>query len=353
MFNHWKLVFIIMLCCILLSSCKNNDSQSELQSEGETSISQEEMPVYALITKEESNFYMQNMEKGFEKACEEIGVTAACYGPSDYSAEPQIEIIEKLIESNVDVIAIAANDADALQDSLRKAMDQGIIVLSLDSAVNKDSRMLHIQPAEPEKVGRVLIQAASHMIDDSGTVGIITTTGHATNQNLWIEWLKQEIVDNPEKYKNIVLLPEVFGNDEEEATIMQTLYLLEEYPELDIIITPSAVSMVAVGNTLRNQNSDVLFTGLGLPSEIADFIEIDKSCPWFYLWNPIDLGYLAAYSAYALDNGDITGESGDRFTAGTLGYRVISQSGDGGTEVFLGDPVKFDENNIGLWKTVY
>lgn len=338
---------------MLLASCKNNNSQSEPRPTEDSSILQEEMPVYALVTKEESNLYMQNMEEGFEEACEEIGVTAACYGPSDYSAQAQIEIIEKLIESNVEVIAIAANDADALQDSLKKAMDQGIIVLSLDSAVNKDSRMLHIQPADPEKIGRVLIQAAASMIGGSGTIGIITTTGYATNQNLWIEWLKQEIEDNPEKYQDIVLLPEAYGNDDEETTVAQTLYLLEEYPELDIIVTPSVVSMVAVGNTLRDQNSDVLFTGLGLPSAIADFIEVDKSCPWFYLWNPIDLGYLAAYSAHALNNGDITGELGDRFSAGTLGYRIVSQSGDGGTEVFLGDPVKFDENNIGLWKTVY
>ena len=99
----------------------------------------------------------------------------------------------KLIENHVAVITIAANDADALQESLKKAMDQGIVVISLDSAVNKDSRMLHIQPADPEKVGRVLIQAAASMIDDTGTVGIITTTGYATNQNLWIKWLKQEV----------------------------------------------------------------------------------------------------------------------------------------------------------------
>lgn len=353
MFNRWKLILVLMLCGILFSSCENSDSQTESHSEEETRISQDEMPVYALITKEESNLYMQKMEEGFKKGCEEIGVTPVCYGPSDYSAQAQIGIIEKLIESHVNVIAIAANDADVLQESLKRAMDQGIVVISLDSAVNKDSRMLHIQPADPEKVGRVLIQAATSMIGNTGTVGIITTTGYATNQNLWIKWLKQEVEDYPEKYKDIVLLPEVYGNDEEEATITQTLYLLSEYPELDIIITPSAVSMVAVGNTLREQNSDVLFTGLGLPSEIADFIEIDQSCLWFYLWNPIDLGYLAAYSAHALDNGDIVGEPGDRFTAGTMGYRVVSGSNDGGTEVFLGDPVKFDESNISMWKTVY
>ena len=39
----------------------------------------------------------------------------------------------------------------------------------------------------------------------------------------------------------------------------------------------------------------------------------------FALWNPGDLGYLAAYAAKALVDGDITGEEGDTFEAGELG----------------------------------
>lgn len=353
MINRCKRLFILLICILLLSSCGRPGTGPDASEPDSADISQSETPVYALITKEKTNSYMQKMEEGFIQACEEVGAEAVCCGPSDYSAEAQIKFIEDLIEQGVDAIAVAANDADALANSLQSAMDNGIIVLSLDSAVDPDNRMLHIQQADPEKIGRVLAQAAADMIGYSGTIGIITTTGYATNQNVWIEWLKREIEDYPDLYRDIVLLPEVYGEDDEEKTVEQTLYLLGEYPELDIIITPSVVSMVAVGETLREQGSDVLFTGLGLPSEMADFIEIDKSCKWFYLWNPIDVGYLTAYTADALYNGDITGEVGEIFEAGTLGERVLTQSGDGGNEVLLGAPIKFDEENISLWKTVY
>mgnify|MGYP001810811722 FL=1 len=71
-----------------------------------------------------------------------------------------------------------------------------------------------------------------------------------------------------------------------------------------------------------------------------------------YLWNPVDVGYLAGYAADALVKGTITGKVGDTFKAGRLGEKAIIADGDG-TQIMLGDPFKFDAANIAEWKTVY
>lgn len=120
---------------------------------------------------------MQNMADGFSAACRELGAEALCMGPDSYTAQAQIDIIDALIDRKVDAIVIAANDSDELQDALQRAMDEGIAVLSLDSAVNRESRMLHIQQADPEKIGRVLIQAACKMVDGEGKAAVLS--GHA------------------------------------------------------------------------------------------------------------------------------------------------------------------------------
>jgi rhamnose transport system substrate-binding protein len=66
----------------------------------------------------------------------------------------------------------------------------------------------------------------------------------------------------------------------------------------------------------------------------------------FALWNPEDLGYLAAYAAKALVDGDIKGEEGDSFEAGKLGeYKVGPDN-----TVLLGDPFVFDAKNIDQFK---
>ncbi|MCL1897028.1 MAG: substrate-binding domain-containing protein [Clostridiales bacterium] len=310
-------------------------------------------PVYAMIVKEKTNPYMLKMYEGFETACAEIGAEASFCGPDEYTAEAQTKIIDRLVEEGgVDAIAIAANDADALGTSLCAAMDKGIKVLSLDSAVNPEHRMLHVQQASPEKIGRVLVQAAYKMIGGKGKVGLISSTEYATNQKLWISWMRREISENPAKYDGFTLLPTLYGEDRIDKSSEMAKLLLDEYDDVSLIVTPSVVGMLAVGRTLSANGSDVLFTGLGLPSEMADYIETG-SCPWMYLWNPIDIGYLAAYSADALHTGQISGLADDVFSAGRIGQRIVTEGADGGTETLLGDPVKFDADNIGEWKTVY
>ena len=75
---------------------------------------------------------------------------------------------------------------------------------------------------------------------------------------------------------------------------------------------------------------------------MRDFVE-DGTVTAFALWNPADLGYLAAYAAKALIEGDITGAEGDTFTAGDLGDFTVGADGT----VLLGDPYTFNADNIG------
>ena len=64
-------------------------------------------------------------------------------GPTDPTAEGQIEVINSLIAQGVDAIAISANDPDALVPALKRAMDRGITVISWDSA-NSSKKIMKI-----------------------------------------------------------------------------------------------------------------------------------------------------------------------------------------------------------------
>ena len=307
--------------------------------------------VYAMVSKDIHNPYMKKAYDGFEAACKEIGVDSLFLGPDIATPERQIDIIERYANDDTALIAVAANDADALHPALQSAMEKGLKVISFDSAVNKDSRLTHVQQANPEQIGRVLVQAAYVMTGGEGGIAILSTTRQATNQNLWIMWMKKELDENAEKYEKTPLIQIAYGEDEPVKSAAATAELLEN-PDISVIIAPTAVGMLAAGKYLQNNESNVLLTGLGLPSEMAPFIE-GGVCPWMYLWNPVDLGYLTAYTGDALVNGRITGASGDTFFAGNMGERIITTAADGGTEVMLGDPFKFDQANIAVWKEVY
>jgi rhamnose transport system substrate-binding protein len=106
----------------------------------------------------------------------------------------------------------------------------------------------------------------------------------------------------------------------------------------------STVGIAAAARYLSTSEykGKVALTGLGTPNQMRDFVE-DGTVTAFALWNPEDLGYLAAFAAQALITGEITGAEGDTFEAGKLGSYTDGENGS----VLLGDPYVFDADNIG------
>lgn len=308
---------------------------------------------YALIVKNTGNPYNEKEAAGFEAAVKEFGGVAIVKRPANPTAEDQIAMINELISQGVASIALAGNDFDALQPALQKATAKGIKVISLDSSVNPASRLTHVQQADPVAIGKSLVEAAFEMTGGKGEFAILSATSTASNQNAWIENMKTILKEA--KYANIKLVKVAYGDDLRDKSVSETEALLQTYPNLKVIVAPTTVGIAAAAKVVMDKGlvGKVIVTGLGLPSEMAAYMGKGGSCPAMYLWNPIDIGYLAGYTAKAMVDGKSTGKVGDSFEVGKLGKRSVTAAADGGTEVVLGGPFKFDTANIGEWKSVY
>ena len=339
-----RLLGILLCCSLFLSGCM---VAPDIGTDGKSASL-----TYVMLVKDINNPYMQKAFSGFKEACDNIGAHAVLKGPDEATAQKQLEIIEELIDSDIDLLAVAANDKDALQPALELAMDKGIKVVSFDSAVNIKSRHLNIQQANPEIIGRVLIQSAASMLDGkSGGIAILTSTPQATNQNEWIKWMEDELTQNPLKYRRMPLIEIAYGADDPAKSAEETRRLLEN-ENIKVIIAPTVVGLLAAAECIEEIGSEVLLTGLGLPGEMSPHI-LSGICPWMYMWNPIELGYLTAMGGDALVNDRINGAGGDIFTAGHLGEMVVVSDKEGGTEVMMGTPFKYDETNITEWEKVF
>ena len=180
----------------------------------------------------------------------------------------------------------------------------------------------------------------AEQIGDEGEIAILSSTPNATNQNAWIEVMEKELADN---HPNITLVETAYGTDEDQASFDKTEALLQNHPDLKGIISPTTVGIAAAARYLSDSDAKgkVGLTGLGTPNQMREYVE-NGTVEAFALWNPADLGYLAAYAAKALVDGDITGKEGDKFTAGDLGDYTVGAN----SEVLLGDPFVFDKSNI-------
>lgn len=307
----------------------------------------------AILVKSAGNPYNERESAGFQEIVDAIGAKCVVKAPEAATAEAQITMINELVAQKVDAIAIAGNDFDALQPALAAAMNAGIKVCSVDSSVNKDSRMVHVNQAGISEIGVCLVDAVADIAGaDGGQFAILSATSQASNQNAWIAAMQAELEKDA---RGLELVKVAYGDDEFQKSVDETEALIKNYPDLKVICAPTTVGIMAAAKVVMDKGlqDSIKVTGLGLPSEMADYIGEDKSCPYMFLWNPIDIGRLAAYTCIALINGDITGAEGDAFKAGELGDYTVVSDGAEGTEIILGPPFEFNPENIDEWKTIY
>ena len=89
----------------------------------------------------------------------------------------------------------------------------------------------------------------------------------------------------------------------------------------------------------------IKLTGLGTPNSLRKYVK-DGTITAFELWNPADLGYLAAYTAVEYASKAITSKTGQSFTAGKLGKYHIVRGADKRPQVILGPPFTFTIKNV-------
>ena len=115
----------------------------------------------AIVVKALGIGFFEAAAKGAEEAAAELGDVEIIYtGPTDTTAEGQIEVVNSLIAQGVNAIAISANDKDALVPTLQKAMERGITVISWDSGVAPEGRQMHLNPSSSALIGNTIIKLA-------------------------------------------------------------------------------------------------------------------------------------------------------------------------------------------------
>ena len=330
------------VCPVLAADDKKDDTKTEAAA-GDSAKDKK----IALVGKAAGNAFFEIAAKSFQETVEAEGGEVQVVYPETATADAQIKVLDNLISQDFDAICISANDVNALQAKLEEAMDEGIKVSSFDSAPNKDSREIFVNQAGTKEVAQALMDAVLDISGGEGQFAILSATSQSANQNAWIDAMKT-IMEGDDKYSKLELVDVVYGDDEPQKSTDQTAALLQNYKDLKVICAPTTVGIAAAAKYLQDNGSECKLTGLGLPSEMQEYTGDDDahSCPYFYLWDMQGLGKLSAYTTIALINGDITGAKDDKFTAGDLGDYTITDADDGGTEVVLGAPLKFDTSNI-------
>ncbi|MDP3844744.1 MAG: sugar ABC transporter substrate-binding protein [Oxalobacteraceae bacterium] len=202
-------------------------------------------PIVGLITKTEINPFFVKMKEGAQLAAKAHGaklLTAA--GKSDGDNAGQITAIENMIAAGAKTILITPSDSKAIVPAIKRARDQGVMVIALDSPTDPLSAVDALFATDNFKAGMLIGQYAKAsfngkpakiaMLDlfPGHPVGITRHNGFLSGFGAaGIDAKTTELV----KTADVVCMADSFGDQAKGQTAMENC--LQKNPDINLVYT--------------------------------------------------------------------------------------------------------------------
>jgi rhamnose transport system substrate-binding protein len=271
-------------------------------------------------------------------------------GPTaDNSVAGQIEIVTNAPTQGAKALMISNNAGDQIGPAAQAARDAGMTVVTWDSPIpSAEGEQVFVAQVDFNETGVVMADMTLSILGaDGGKFAILSASPDAANQNAWIAAMKEALKDP--KYSKLELLDVVYGNDQSEDSYNQALALVSKYPDMKLIMSPTSIGIVAAAKAMQDEGlcDKVKVSGLGLPSELAEYVE-NGCAPEFALWSFVDLGYLTYWTTYGIATGQIEAREGETFTAGRMGEYSITKdpTRESGLRILMGPFTVYTKDNM-------
>lgn len=272
------------------------------------------------------------------------------------SVAGQIELMTNAPVQGFDVVLLSNNAGDQIAPAAEAAQEGGTNVVTWDSPIPSAlGETVFVAQVDFNEMGVTMAEMAhSIMGPEGGQVAILSASPDATNQNIWNSAFIRALATDP-RFENIQLVDYVYGNDSSEESYNQALSLIDQYPDLKVIMAPTTVAIAAAAKAVQDNElcDQVKVSGLGLPDEMVDFT-LAGCAPEFALWDFVDLGYLAYYVGYLIGSGQLEGVEGETFQIGRP-IKVNDQdtftiekdpTREAGLRVLMGPFTVYDAENV-------
>ena len=220
-----KILPILLLLCMLLSSCAKEDVEPAENAEPSVLLGFSQLGW-------ESAWRLANTES-IKSAAENAGVSLM-YDNAEQKQERQIKAIREFIAYQVDVIAFSPIVENGWDNVLREARDAGIPVLTTDRMIHTDDETLYAGfigsdfRQEGRSAGEYLVKKAGgeklHIVELSGTIDSTPMLQRA-------EGFREAIAD----HDNLVLVDSMSGDFLRPKGRECMKVLLEKYDCIDVL----------------------------------------------------------------------------------------------------------------------
>ncbi len=276
-------------------------------------------------------------EKGAVDAAKKLNIDFLYTGPVTASAQGQVDVFNSLIARKFDVITTTSNNPTQLAPALKRAMQQGIKVVSYDSDVAEDARDFFIQNTSYPAMGKALVEAVAKYTGPEAEVAILSSTPDATIQNEWIKALTDYMKAT---YPKMKIVTTQYGQSSPSQSLTAGLNILQAYPNVKGIIAPDGAAIVGAAAAIEKLGltGKVFATGTSNPDSIRQYVK-SGTIMESPLWDEVKEGQLVMYVARLAANNAL--KDNDTFTVPDLGTFTVKDK-----VIVFSEPLVFTKDNI-------
>ncbi len=279
----------------------------------------------ATVVKESSDPWFIRMEEGVKQYAGDTGNNAFQKGPAAYDSAQQVQIINELIAQDIDAICVVPIDPAACETVLKKAMDQGIVVITHESPTQENCNY-NIEAFDNVGYGAYMMDELAKAMGEEGEyvcmVGFLTTASH-------MEWTQAAIDRQKEKYPNMKLIDieSVETDDRMEIAYEKAKELLKTYPDLKGFLGTSSYDAPGAGKAITELGlaGKAVAVGTSVTSCCADQLSNDSMAAAL-CWDPATAGYVMNELAQMVLEGRES-EIVDGLNLGQAGYESLAVNG--------------------------
>ena len=243
----------------------------------------------AVVAKVTGIPWFTRMEVGVKEAAQKLNVNAYQVGGSTPDPAQQVKVIEDLIAKKVDAIIVVPNDAKVLEPVLKKARDQGIVVLTHESP-DQQIGQWDIETIDSQKYAEANMDELAKDMGGKGGYAIYVGSLTVPLHNAWADAaIKYQKEKYPDMHEVTSRLPVAENIDKSYST---TLDLMKTYPDLKGIIGFGSLGPIGAGQAVQQKRAKnkLAVVGIAMPAQAAPYLmrgDVKK----VLLWDPKDAGY--------------------------------------------------------------
>lgn len=267
-----------------------------------TAMAEEEAYVIANTPKCVGISWWDRMEVGNQRFAEATGSEVYQAGPTgDADAAVQVNSIEDAIASGVDAITVIPSDPSACETVLKKARDNGIVVVSHEAEAleNVDYDMEAF--VNQEYGAHMMDLLAEEMGGKGGYVIMMGTLTASSHQ----QWTEGAIARQKEAYPDMYQVCDPIEGSSQEAAYNAAKEVIAAYPEIGGFIgcdtnNPPGIAMAVEE---AGKAGEIAVTGTCLTSQAKDYLN-SGTIKTFTFWDPADAGEAMCALATKILNGE-------------------------------------------------